>query len=229
MPIYYLPVQAHIFPHPLDADATGMLAIGGDLSPERLVVGYQHGIFPWYNEDEPIVWWFPNPRCVLFPEKVKVSKSMRSYFSKGKYRVTYDQHFPTVIQNCRNIPRHGQDGTWLNDDMIDSYIKLHKQGYAHSVEVWDAHGEMIGGLYGVAIGKLFYGESMFSKKSNASKFALISLARKLQELDFKLIDCQQDTPHMRSMGAELISSEAFYQYCRENLRVEHTKGNWKYL
>jgi leucyl/phenylalanyl-tRNA--protein transferase len=229
MPIYYLPKQAHIFPHPLEADTSGMLAIGGDLSPERLIVAYQHGIFPWYNEDEPIVWWFPNPRCVLFPEKVKVSKSMRPYFNNGKYDVSFDQHFVKVIENCREITRHGQDGTWLNDDMISAYTALHEMGYAHSVEVRDSQGEMIGGLYGIAIGKIFYGESMFSIKSNASKFALISLARKLQQLGFNLIDCQQDTPHMKSMGAELMSAQVFYQYCRNNLLIEHHKRNWNDL
>jgi leucyl/phenylalanyl-tRNA--protein transferase len=229
MPIYYLPKDANIFPHPLEADASGMLAVGGDLSPKRLVVAYQHGIFPWYNEDEPIVWWFPNPRCVLLPEKVKVSKSMRSYFNKGKYHVSFDHHFVKVIENCRGISRHGQDGTWLNDDMIAAYTDLHEMGYAHSVEVWDSQGEIVGGLYGIAMGKIFYGESMFSIKSNASKFALISLARKLQQLGFNLIDCQQETPHMKSMGAELMSAQVFYQYCRNNLLIKHHKRNWNDL
>jgi leucyl/phenylalanyl-tRNA--protein transferase len=226
MPIYQLPNHDLIFPHPLEADPSGMLAVGGDLSPERLILAYQHGIFPWYNEGEPILWWFPNPRCVLFPEKIYISKSMRPYFNQEKYRVSYDNHFTKVIKQCKSVPREGQGGTWISEDMSQAYISLHALGIAHSVEVWDREDQLIGGLYGISIGKIFFGESMFALKSNASKFALISLAQKLADEKYTLIDCQQDTPHMKSMGAELISSTIFYQYCKENLTRDTRAGKW---
>ena len=216
--MFHIPSNQVIFPHPLEADGNGILCFGGDLSTKRLILAYQHGIFPWYNSDEPIVWWFPNPRCVLFPKHLKIHKSMRSFFNQEKYRVTYDTCFQEVITTCQQIIRKSQEGTWINKDIIHAYGELFRLGIAHSVEVWEDE-ELVGGLYGVVIGKIFFGESMFAKKSNASKFGFISLVKKLIENDFTMIDCQQDTPHMRSLGAELISAKEFYQFCAENQKV----------
>lgn len=226
MPIYQIPPDQIVFPHPLDADESGILGIGGDLDPGRLLLAYQHGIFPWFSEDEPIVWWFPDPRCVLFPDRVKVAKSMRPYFNQDKYQTTFDLNFREVIQRCRNIDRKDQFGTWLTDNMVEAYCSLNDAGIAHSMEVWK-DGELIGGLYGVSIGKIFFGESMFSTAPNASKFGLIRLANFLHERDYKVIDCQQDTPHLRSLGAELVSAKSFYTMCENNLEFDLDEGSWQ--
>ena len=207
------------FPHPLQSNIDGLLAIGGELSPDRLLLAYQFGIFPWYDE-KPILWWWTHPRCVVYPNQVKVSKSMRSYFNKDKFTVTYNTAFESVIQSCKNQDRLGQIGTWINPELIDSYVKLHELGYAHSVEVWQ-NDNLVGGLYGVAIGRIFYGESMFAKISNASKFGFISLAHKLVEKDFDLIDCQQETAHLVSMGAICIGKETFWDHIKKNQRYSH--------
>jgi leucyl/phenylalanyl-tRNA--protein transferase len=193
-----------IFPSAEYTTPRGIVAIGGDLSPDRLMLAYKSGIFPWYNENDPIIWWSLNPRMVLFPEKLKVSKSMRSLFNKGIYRVTYNQEFSRVINSCRVTYREGQMGTWITEDMMKAYIELNKLGYAHSVEVWEGK-SLIGGLYGVRFGNVFSGESMFSHKSNASKFGFISFVQKEKENGLKLIDCQQESDHLRSMGAETIT------------------------
>lgn len=209
------------FPHPNSANEDGLLAVGGDLNPDRLLLAYQCGIFPWYNED-PILWWFTHPRCVLFPSKIKVAKSMNSYFNQKKFKVSYNCCFEQVIRNCQSTDRPEQEGTWINNDIIASYTELHKQGYAHSVEVWSDK-ELVGGLYGIAIGKIFYGESMFSFANNASKFGFISLVRLLQLKKFKLIDCQQETQHLKSMGAELISKDSFWRYLKNNMLEQDEK------
>lgn len=209
------------FPHPNSANEDGLLAVGGDLNPDRLLLAYQCGIFPWYNED-PILWWFTHPRCVLFPSKIKVAKSMNSYFNQKKFKVSYNCCFDQVIRNCQSTDRPEQEGTWINNDIIASYTQLHKQGYAHSVEVWSDK-ELVGGLYGIAIGKIFYGESMFSFANNASKFGFISLVRLLQLKKFKLIDCQQETQHLKSMGAELISKDSFWRYLKNNMLEQDEK------
>jgi leucyl/phenylalanyl-tRNA--protein transferase len=209
------------FPHPYTADEDGLLAIGGDLDPERLLLAYRFGIFPWYNKS-PILWWFTHPRFVLFPSELKVAKSMRSYFNQEKFRVTYNQRFHEVIGQCKQTPRPDQMGTWINKDIIDSYEKLHEQGYAHSVEVWE-HDTLVGGLYGLAIGKIFYGESMFSTVSNASKFGFISLVRVLETKGIQLIDCQQETKHLKSMGARMISKELFWNQLKSNLFCENER------
>lgn len=207
MPIYQLTDEI-VFPHPSLAEEDGVLAIGGDLSLERLLLAYENGIFPWYNEGEPIIWHAPNPRFVLFPEKLKVSKSMRQLINSQKYNITLNQSFEEVIKQCGLIKRKYQDDTWITNEMEKAYINLHNYGYAHSVEVWNENNELVGGLYGVNLGTVFYGESMFHKESNTSKLALISL---IQQFPFKIIDCQVYTKHLSSLGAEEVSFELFSQ------------------
>jgi len=199
-----------VFP-PLDmADEDGLLAIGGDLSTERLLLAYRSGIFPWYNEDEPICWWSPDPRFVLYPEELKVSSSMKTVLQNGKFRFTTNRAFEQVIQNCKSVSRQGQDGTWISPAMQKAYTTLHQLGYAHSAETWQ-DGELIGGLYGIRLGNLFFGESMFSLKPNASKFAFINYVRQLQKENVQLIDCQLHTNHLESLGARMIPRELFKQ------------------
>ncbi|MDX1408031.1 MAG: leucyl/phenylalanyl-tRNA--protein transferase [Saprospiraceae bacterium] len=193
-----------------------MLAVGGDLSIERLITAYAHGIFPWYGDDEPIMWWFPDPRCVLYPERIKISRSLRQTLRRKTFTITWNQAFEQVIACCRTVERKEQPSTWIVPEMQHAYCALHRSGYAHSVEVWQ-EGQLVGGLYGVAMGKLFYGESMFSLQRDASKVALVHMCQRLQALGFRLIDCQQDTPHLRSLGAELMPRETFYAFVRRNL------------
>ncbi|MCO5949927.1 leucyl/phenylalanyl-tRNA--protein transferase [Mucilaginibacter flavidus] len=190
-----------LFPNPALAEDDGLLAIGGDLSTERLMLAYQNGIFPWYSEDEPILWFSPHERFVLYPDELKVSKSMQRVLKSGKFSITINNAFEAVIAACSKAPRPGQDGTWITADMQAAYIDLNKKGYAHSVEVWEK-GELVGGLYGVQVNNVFCGESMFSKVSNASKAALIYLCKSGK---YNLIDCQVYTPHLESMGARMIS------------------------
>ncbi|MDR6299474.1 leucyl/phenylalanyl-tRNA--protein transferase [Mesonia maritima] len=201
------------FPDPSLAEAEGLLAVGGNLSTERLLAAYQKGIFPWYEKDQPILWWSPDPRMVLFPEDLKVSKSMKKLFKKDFFQITYNQNFEEVIKNCAEIKREGQDDTWITLEMISAYIQLHKKGFATSVEVWQ-NKKLVGGLYGIYLKekRLFCGESMFTKVSNASKYGFISLVNKLKKEDIKLIDCQVYTKHLASLGAKEISREAFLSY-----------------
>ena len=200
-----------LFFPPLDmADEEGLLAIGGDLSTERLLLAYRSGIFPWYNEDEPICWWSPNPCFVLYPAELKVSNSMKTVLQNGKYRFTTNRAFTQVIQNCKTVSRHGQDGTWISPAMQKAYTALHERGYAHSAETWQ-DGELIGGLYGIRLGNLFFGESMFSIKPNASKFAFINYVRQLQKENIQLIDCQLHTNHLESLGARMIPRQQFIE------------------
>lgn len=229
MPIFWLSNDNYSFPHPNLANEDGMLAVGGDLSPERLLLAYKLGIFPWFNEGDPIIWWSPDPRFVLFPEKLKVSKSMRPYFNQNKFTVTLDTAFKDVIRACQQQKRKGQlGGTWITEDMLEGYCKLYELGYAHSVEVWKAD-KLVGGLYGISLGKCFFGESMFATESNASKFGFIYLVRKLKELGFWLIDCQQETRHLASMGAEAISREDFLNLLNKNRDEPSTLGHWTTL
>jgi leucyl/phenylalanyl-tRNA--protein transferase len=215
MPIFAL-TDDLIFPPPHLAEPDGALAIGGDLSAERLILAYRSGIFPWYNPGEPPIWWSPDPRFVLYPSKLKVSKSMRQVLRKDKFRVTFDQNFDQVIRNCQQIRREGQRGTWITDEMVTAYLKLHEMGIARSVEVWEA-GELVGGLYGLAMGKCYFGESMFSKVSNASKTGFIKLVHRLEEQGCQLIDCQIYTAHLESLGAELIPRERFLKELEEGM------------
>lgn len=199
-----------IFPSVEHARADGLLAVGGDLSSERLILAYTSGIFPWFNEDNLILWWSPDPRMVLFPEKIKISKSMRKILTKGSFRFTKDTAFERVIDSCATAPRKEQEGTWITKEMLQAYIGLFNKGVAHSYEVWEGE-ELVGGLYGVDLGHVFCGESMFSKKSNASKFAFIKMVEELKEKGYQLIDCQLHTEHLESLGAELISKAEYLQ------------------
>lgn len=226
MPVFLLSEDEIAFPHPEMADHNGILAVGGDLSPERLLTAYTWGIFPWFNEGEPIIWWSPDPRFVLFPDELKVSKSMRPYFNQKKFTVTLDTHFEEVMRGCQTTPRQWQfGGTWITEDMVAAYVRLHELGYAHSVEVWKEE-ELVGGLYGVALGKVFFGESMFARETNASKFGFITIVKKLQEQGFQLIDCQQETNHLRSLGARAIDRKEFLAILQKNQAEETLVGSW---
>ncbi len=196
------------FPDAEEADEDGLLAIGGDLGAERLLLAYRSGIFPWYNEDEPPMWWNPDPRCVLFPADINVSKSMKQVLKKGEFEFRFNTSFEEVMRNCQQMERKDQDGTWITDNIIAAYTELHKRGYAVSAETWKGN-VLIGGLYGIRMGNIFFGESMFSRESNASKFAFIKLADQLREEGVVLIDCQIYTEHLASMGAVMISRELF--------------------
>ncbi len=196
------------FPPVQYADKNGLLAIGGDLSVERLQLAYQSGIFPWYSEGDPILWYSPENRMVLFPKEIKVSKSMQSLLKKNAFHITYNQNFEAVISNCKSINRKDGLGTWITDEMKQAYLKLNKIGWAKSVEVWQED-VLVGGLYGVDLGNVFCGESMFSKVSNASKYGLIQLSKKLQEQSYTLIDCQIYNDHLASLGAREIPRNDF--------------------
>ena len=213
------------------AEPNGLLAIGGDLSPERLIQAYRHGAFPWYEEPQPILWWSPNPRAVLFPEKIIISKSLRKRLRRGDYRVTADQQFRQVIEYCSSVPRAGQNGTWINRAIIDAYVRLHQRGVAHSIEVWHQQ-QLVGGLYGLAIGGIFFGESMFSLQTDASKTAFVYLARQLQQWNFAMIDCQVSNPHLFSLGAEEIERSEFERLLSlhlDNKLTPHWTGSWDHL
>jgi len=208
----YLLSKELVFPPVHLANEDGLLAVGGDLSVERLLLAYKSGIFPWYNQGEPIIWYSPNPRMVLFPQNLKISKSMRQVIRKQEFTITYNQNFEAVISNCKHIFRTAdQGGTWITNEMQEAYIELHKKGIAKSVEVWKGD-ELVGGLYGIDLGTVFCGESMFSKVSNASKMAFIYLAQKLEKENYTLIDCQVYNNHLASLGADEISREAFLKY-----------------
>lgn len=215
------------FPDPAYASPEGILAVGGNLSTERLLRAYAHGIFPWYSGGEPILWWCPDPRFVLYPDRLRVSKSMRPYFNQNRFSVTYDQQFTQVIKHCKTTYREGQYGTWITEEMQRAYVQLHELGYAHSVEVW-ADDELVGGLYGVALGKVFFGESMFAHRSNASKFGFISLVRELTQRGYELIDCQQQTPHLASLGAEAIPRTTFLEILEKNREETTAAGRWNW-
>lgn len=207
------------------AQPNGVLAIGGDLGFERLMLAYQYGIFPWYNADDPIIWWHPDPRFVLFTEDVRITKSMRPYFNQERFRLTLDQNFEAVLRACKTVKRKDQKDTWISEDIIRAYTTLHEQGYAHSVEVWEGN-DLVGGMYGVSLGKIFFGESMFSKVSNASKFGLIALCHILHKKGFPFIDCQISNSHLKSMGGRYISRSAFLAYLRANMKMETLRGSW---
>ena len=204
----YILTNNKSFPPVETADENGFVAIGGDLSAERLLEAYRQGIFPWYNEEDPICWWSPDPRFVLFPDQLHVSRSMKHVINSNQFSFTTNNAFEQVINACSSVKRKDANGTWINDEMIVAYTRLHKLGYALSAEAW-YNDRLVGGLYGIKMGKLFFGESMFSIKSNASKFAFIKLVEQLQASGIKLVDCQMHTSHLESLGAVMIPREKF--------------------
>ena len=206
-----------IFPHPLTSDEDGILGIEGNLAPDTLLLAYHYGIFPWYNFNQPIIWWYPKDRFVMFPEKIYVSKTMAKIFKTNFFEFSINQFFPEVLENCASIHRKNQDGTWINNDMKKAFNKLFINGYGVSIEVLK-EGKLVGGLYGVAIGKIFYGESMFSKMPNASKAAFIYLAVLLKEYEFTLIDCQQENPHLSALNAQFMDEKSFFDQLYNNRR-----------
>jgi leucyl/phenylalanyl-tRNA--protein transferase len=226
MPVFQL-TRDSVFPPVHWASKIGLLAVGGDLSARRLLEAYRQGIFPWYSEAEPILWWAPDPRFVLLPDELKVTRSMRQFLKKDVLKITYDLNFTDVISSCQK-PRPKQEATWITPEMQAAYIRLHERGFAHSVEVWQDE-ILVGGLYGVSLGRCFFGESMFSRISNASKAALIDLVRRLRALDFLLIDCQVHTAHLESLGGRHIPRGEFMLLLKKALRPETLRGNWGVL
>lgn len=208
------------------AEPNGLLAVGGDLSPQRLLEAYRKGIFPWFNEDDPILWWSPDPRMVLFPHELKISRSLQKTLKKGDYQIRADTHFAQVMHACAS-PRRGQAGTWIHPQMIAAYTALHEMGLAHSVETW-IDGELAGGLYGVALGRMFFGESMFSRVTDASKIALVHLVQQLRQWEFGMIDCQVQTGHLASLGAREISRSEFSQKLNMLIPEFLSGGKWEF-
>ena len=224
MPVYLLSEDL-IFPSPLLARKEGLLAVGGDLSQERLLLAYRMGIFPWYSKDEPIMWWSPDPRLVLYPSELRISRSLKRTIKKHIFELTVDEAFERVINACACSRTQADEGTWIVEEMIDAYCRLHESGLAHSVEVWQ-DGRLAGGLYGVSLGKCFFGESMFTHITNASKVALVALVEHLQALDFDLIDCQISTPHLIGFGAREIPRTRFLKELAQALKSPTIKGKW---
>jgi len=225
MPVFLLKEDL-IFPPPHLASESGLLAVGGDLSPERLLLAYGQGIFPWYSDGEPILWWCPDPRLVLHPEQIKISRSLKRTLNKTLFRVTMDRAFEQVIKACARLRLESGESTWIVEDMIQAYCRLHAEGYAHSVEAW--HGdELSGGVYGVSLGGVFFGESMFTRRSNASKVALVYLARQLSAWSFNVIDCQVTTGHLQRFNAREVPRSAFLALLHESLKMPTRRGSWK--
>ncbi|MCG6911714.1 MAG: leucyl/phenylalanyl-tRNA--protein transferase [Deltaproteobacteria bacterium] len=226
MPVFLLSDEL-VFPPPHLASESGLLAVGGDLSVERLLLAYRHGIFPWYGEAEPILWWSPDPRLVLPPERISVSKSLKRVINKATFRVTMDRAFEAVIRSCARVRVETGDPTWIVEEMIGAYCRLHAEGYAHSVEAWYGD-ELAGGLYGVSLGGAFFGESMFTRRSNASKVALVYLARQLAAWSFRLIDCQVTTEHLVRFGAREVPRHVFLESLEKALTMNTRRGKWKF-
>ncbi len=225
MPVFVLSDE-NVFPPPNLAAEEGLLAIGGDLSTERLLNAYSNGIFPWYSEGEPIMWWSPTPRMVVLPKNYKPSKNLRRIVRKGVFDIRFDSAFADVVEACAQVPRNGQDGTWITPEMQEAYIKLHQEGYAHSVEAYQDK-KLVGGLYGVSLGKAFFGESMFHKVTDASKVAYHFLLQFTLDHQFELIDAQQDTPHLRRLGGSLLKRDEFLSLLDQALQHPTLKGPWK--
>ncbi len=214
------------FPDLEEADESGLLAVGGDLSIDRLKLAYSKGIFPWYEKGMPILWWSPDPRMVLFPDKMIISHSLKQIIKKQHFTITIDTAFEKVIKNCAQTPRKGESGTWITREMRNAYIDLHKAGFAHSAEAW-LEGKLVGGLYGVAIGKAYFGESMFHHVTNASKVAFFHLVEKLSSWDFKIIDAQVYTNHLESLGGEMIPRSHYIQILEKALMIADAPGSWE--
>ena len=225
MPLYQL-TDNLIFPPAELAESNGLLAVGGDLSPERLLLAYSSGIFPWFSEGDPILWWSPSPRLVIFPDEFKIPKRLARLLRQKKFSVTMDRDFRQVISACATIDGREKKGTWITRNMEAAYCRLHDMGYAHSVECW--HDEKLaGGLYGISLGGFFFGESMFSRKANGSKVALVSLVKKLLAWDFDLIDCQMKTPHLVQLGAREIPGPEFQKLLAKSMALPTHRGKWQ--
>jgi len=224
MPVFNL-TEELVFPDPELSLKDGLLAVGGDLSPERLLLAYNNGIFPWYNDHSPILWWSPNPRMVLFPKKLKVSKSLWQVIRKNKFEIRVDENFAGVIRSCAEVTRLNQPGTWITAEMMQAYINLYEKGFAHSFETY-FEGQLVGGLYGVSTGRVFFGESMFFTMSDASKVALYYLVKKVSDWNFIMIDAQQDTPHLRRLGAKPIPRKDFLDLLDESSQFHTYTGKW---
>jgi leucyl/phenylalanyl-tRNA--protein transferase len=214
------------FPDLDEADESGLLAVGGNLSIEMLKLAYSRGVFPWYEDGMPILWWSPDPRMVLFPDKMIISHSLKQIIKKQQFTITIDKAFEKVIKNCAKTPRKGEKGTWITKEMRNAYIRLHEAGYAHSAETW-LDGELVGGLYGVAMGKAYFGESMFHHVTNASKVAFYHLVEKLSLWNFKIIDAQVYTNHLESLGGEMIPRSQYIQILEKALPLEDITGSWE--
>lgn len=214
------------FPDPCEADESGLVAVGGKLTPETLIAAYKKGIFPWFN-NPPILWYSLSPRMVLLPEEIRIGRTLRNIIKKRKFEIKIDTAFSEVIKECALKKRDGQDGSWIGQDMIDAYCQLHKDGYAHSCEAW-LEGKLVGGLYGISLGKVFYGESMFAHCSDASKVAFVHFVQQLQKWEFHLIDCQMYTEHLARFGAELWSQELFQEQLKIALTYPTRKRKWKF-
>lgn len=225
MPIYRLPDQI-LFPDPGEADADGLLAVGGDLSPQRVLTAYAQGIFPWPHGDEyPLLWFSPDPRMVLRPSELHISRSLRKTLNQGRFEVRFDTAFAAVMRACSETERSDQDGTWITDEMIAAYSQLHELGFAHSAEAW-AEDELVGGLYGISLGAAFFGESMFAARSNASKVAFVGLVQHLQNWAFHFVDCQIHTPHLAKFGATEWPRRQFLQELDQALQSPTRRGAW---
>jgi len=207
----YQLTSEHIFPSPLSADKEGIVAVGGDLDPDRILLAYKKGIFPWFENDDHLLWWSPDPRMVLFPEKLKISKSTKKILIDNPFEITFNKSFMEVVNACAKVKRFGQNGTWITKGLMEAYKKLYEKGHAYSVEVWE-NMELVGGLYGIDLGNIFCGESMFTKKNNASKIAFIYLVKELSKNGYDLIDCQVPSAHLKSLGAEEIPRAEFIKH-----------------
>ncbi len=225
MPVFRLS-DALVFPDPTLADDGGLLAVGGDLRPERLLLAYRNGIFPWYSEGRPIMWWCPAPRYVLLPEELHVGRSLKKQIKRAPYRISCDEAFEQVMLRCAKAPRPGQDGTWITKAMRAAYVELHRLGFAHSVEAWQGD-ELVGGLYGVAIGQAYFGESMFAEAPDASKIGFVLLVEQLQRWGFRLVDCQVHTEHLERFGAKMIELSEFLARVRAAVDAPGHPGPWQ--
>ncbi|XXJ19477.1 leucyl/phenylalanyl-tRNA--protein transferase [Desulfovibrio caledoniensis] len=226
MTIYRL-FEEPVFPDPEEADPDGLLAVGGDLSPQRLLNAYANGIFPWYAENSPILWWSTSPRLALIPDELHVPRSLRRVLNKGTFSFTLDTRFEAVIRRCACCPRPEQEGTWIVNEMVEAYTALHRLGYAHSVEAWQG-ADLVGGLYGVSLGSVFFGESMFYNVPDASKAAFVVFVRQLRKWGFTLIDCQQTTRHLLRFGAREFQRFRFLSMLREGLNAPTLEGMWRF-
>lgn len=226
MPVFALDENTLLFPDPRLANEDGLLAVGGKLSADWLLLAYENGIFPWFNEGDPILWWSVDPRSVLLPNEVHMQKSMRPYLNSDKFEFRLDTEFETVVDLCAKSPGRGKEHTWISKEMADAYLELHELGFAHSAEIWKGN-ELVGGLYGVSLGSVFFGESMFSLEKNMSKLALIRLANFLVDENFKFIDCQVPTDHLERMGAKPVERDKFLNMLKEALHDPTMRGQWK--